>query len=247
MRILILNPNTTAVLSTRMVEAVRATGTAVELVPVTAEEGVPYISSRAEAAIASKTVLELIADHSDVDAVVIAAFGDPGLVAARELFDMPVVGMADAAMLTACALGERFAIVTFSQRLSAWYRNSVERAGLMARFTGVVWPTETFGSIDTVQDDLEAQLEGLCHRAAEDGADVVILSGSPLAGLAQKIGPRLPVPAIDPIAAAVLQAETLVRLNVQPAKVGSFARPPAKPITGVAPALATRISHRRDP
>ncbi len=30
--------------------------------------------------------------------MVIAAFGDPGLIAARELFDLPIVGMAEAAM-----------------------------------------------------------------------------------------------------------------------------------------------------
>jgi len=31
--------------------------------------------------------------HRDVDAVIIAAFGDPALGGARELFPLPVVGM----------------------------------------------------------------------------------------------------------------------------------------------------------
>lgn len=244
MRILLLNPNTSEALTERMVDAARTTGTSAKLIPVTATRGFPYISSRAEAALAATFVLELIAEHPDVDAVVIAAFGDPGLVAARELYDVPIVGMADAAMLAACALGERFAIVTFAKTLAPWFRNSVARAGLGGRFAGVFVPPETFTNINTVQDDLSGPLTRLCHDAASAGADAVVLSGAPLAGLAQKIGDRLPIPAIDPISAAVLQAEMLVRLGVRPAQVGGFARPPSKPCLGLAPALTRRIAYQ---
>lgn len=244
MRILLLNPNTTASLTRQMAEVAVATGTAAEIVPVTAPRGFPYVSSRAEADIAAGIVLEVIAEHPDVDAVVIAAFGDPGLTAARELFDVPVVGMAEAAMLTACALGERFAFVTFAGNLAAWFRNAVERAGLMARFTGVFYPDATFGSLDTVQADLSERLRRLATEAAEGGADAVVLAGAPLAGLARTLGPQLPVPAVDPISAAVLQAEALVRLGVKSARLGAFARPPAKESTGLSDALARRISHR---
>ena len=64
--------------------------------------------------------------RGEFDAAIIAAFGDPGLRGASELFDFPIVGMAEAAMLTAWILGRRFAIVTFAPALSPWYRQCVD-------------------------------------------------------------------------------------------------------------------------
>ena len=50
------------------------------------------------------------------DAVVLACFGDPGLAALKEIAKVPVVGMADASILQACAMGNRFSIVTGGER-----------------------------------------------------------------------------------------------------------------------------------
>src|SRR5215831_5159164 len=97
MRILVLNPNTSAEITALLAAAATVISTA------TATRGVPYIATRAEAQIGGAIALEMLADrHRDFDAAVIAAFGDPGLFGARELFDIPVVGMAEASMLTAC-------------------------------------------------------------------------------------------------------------------------------------------------
>jgi Asp/Glu/hydantoin racemase len=93
MRILLINPNMTVGMTEKMTEIARShAGDGVEIVPLTATRGFPYIASRAEAQIAGALVLEMIAAHRDeVDAVIIAAFGDPGLAGARELFDLPVL------------------------------------------------------------------------------------------------------------------------------------------------------------
>jgi len=85
----------------------------------------------------------------------------------------------------------------------------------------------------------------LANRAVEqDDADVVILSGAPLAGLAAKVRDRIPVPVVDPIAAAVKLAETLVTLKPRKAVAGTFRRPDPKPTTGLAGPLAAMIEHR---
>ena len=78
----------------------------------------------------------------------------------------------------------------------------------------------------------------------EDGADVVILSGAPLAGLAAKVRDRIPVPVVDPVAAAVRQAETLAMLKPRKAVAGTFRRPDPKPTRGLAAPLAAIIEHR---
>jgi len=110
-------------------------------VPMTASRGVPYIATRAEAAIGSAMALEMLAERrGTVDAAIVAAFGDPGLGGARELFDFPVVGMAEAAMLVACTLGRRFGIVSFSRSLEPWFAEIVEWHGMSGRCAAIPWP-----------------------------------------------------------------------------------------------------------
>jgi allantoin racemase len=244
LRLLLINPNTTAAVTERL--AAVGCGVAdpeTEIVALTAPRGFPYISARSEAQIAGVVAMEIIADHQGVDGAIIAAFGDPGLFAARELFDFPVVGMSEAAMLTACMLGGRFAIVTFTAALGPWFADCVLAHGMTDRCAGVRTLDGAFASLSDVQDEKEALLVELANKAvAEDGADVVILAGAPLAGLAARARTRIPVPIVDPIAAAVKQVETLVRLAPAKPTAGGFARPAPKPNFGLSPALGRRMA-----
>jgi Asp/Glu/hydantoin racemase len=246
MKILLLNPNTSQSVTDRIAgAAMGVAGAHTELVTATAPRGVPYIATRAEAVIGGAVALEMLAElHTGVDAAVIAAFGDPGLGGARELFPIPVIGLAEAGMLTACMLGKRFAIVTFSHSLEPWYHECVAWHGLGARCAGVRALGGGFRSISDVQEEKEALLVELARQAvSEDGADVVVLAGAPLAGLARRVRERIPVPVVDCVEAAVKQAETLVALKPRKAEQGTFARPAAKPCFGVAEPLARWISH----
>ena len=117
--------------------------------------------------------------------------------------------------------------------------------GLAGRCAGVRMLDESFSSVSDVQEENEELLVKLANRAVtEDGADVVILGGAPLAGLADKVKDRIPVPVVDQMAAAIKQAEALAVLNTRKATAGTFRRPGAKPTIGLAEALALRIEHR---
>ncbi|MEM1344267.1 MAG: aspartate/glutamate racemase family protein [Pseudomonadota bacterium] len=247
MKLLLINPNTTQAMTDRLERVARtAAHPDTEIITLTAPRGVPYIASRSEAAIAAHVVLEMLAAHApSVDAAVIGAFGDPGLLAARELFDLPVTGMAEASMLSACMLGARFAIVTFTPDMRAWYSQAVALAGLERRFAGVFCPeTHPEDVVGAAERQREA-LVALADQAARAGADAVILGGAPLAGLAGEIGHMLPAVALDPVSAAVVQAEALVRLAPRGACLGSFARPRAKASTGLDPVLAAWIAQTK--
>ena len=246
MRLLLLNPNTTSSVTDRIVDAASAAASPeTEIVAMTAPKGVPYIATRAEAAIGGAVVLEMLAErHDQVDAAVIAAFGDPGLGGARELFDIPIVGLAEAGMLTACMLGRTFAIVTFAEALGPWYEECVEWHGLSSRCACVLPLSGSFGSVDSVQDEKEDLLIGLAERAVvEHRADVIILAGAPLSGLARKVSRRIPVPVVDCVEASVKQAEALVTLAPRKATAGTFKRPAAKSSIGLPPRLAARLAH----
>ena len=230
MRILLLNPNMTEAVTERLSAAAsKAASPGTEIVPATASRGFPYISCKAEAQVAGAIVLEMLAERQGTfDAAIIAAFGDPGLFAARELFDRPVIGMSEAAMLTACMLGKTFGIVSFASAMEAWYVECVESHGLAGRCAGVFCLKESFGSITTVAEEKTEALVALAGEAVAAGSDVVILAGAPLAGLAADVAHQIGVPVIDQAQAALRQAETLAKLAPRKALAGRFSRPPAK-------------------
>ncbi len=236
MKLLLLNPNTSSSVTERMATAARAAANpGTDIVPVTATVGPPYIATRAEAVLGAMAVMEALGSvKDDYDAVIVGAFGDPGLGGAREILSVPVVGLSEAAMLTSCMLGRRFAIVTFSATLGPWYRECVAYHGLEARLAAVRFAGGTFADIGSVQDEMRETIVDLCRRTIdEDEADVVILAGAPLAGLAATIAAEVPVPIVDGVAAAVHQAQTLVALRPRKPIAGSFQRPAPKPLIGV--------------
>lgn len=247
MKLLVANPNTSTGVTDRLVASGKLVASAgTELIPMTAPRGVPYIATRAEAAIGSAVMLEMLAEKQGTfDAAICAAFGDPGLGGARELFDFPIMGMAEAAMLVACTLGRKFAIVSFAKALEPWFAEIVDWHGMSGRCAAIQMLDTAFTNINDVADEKEQLLVDLANKVVtHNGADVVILAGAPLAGLATKLRERMPVPLVDGIQAAVAMAEGLVRLNPRKATVGTYRRPGPKDSTGLSKALADVIGHR---
>jgi allantoin racemase len=241
MRLLLINPNMTQAMTDTMAQIARTTaGDHAEIVAITASRGFPYIASRAEAQIAGGIVLEMIADNAaGFDAVVIAAFGDPGLAGARELFDLPIVGMADAAVMSAAMLGETFAVVTFSSVMTRWYTDCIKATGMGSRFCGVFTPAAHSIDVSMVRHSLRAEMIQLATDAAlHDGADVIIMGGAPLAGLAPEFAPHVPAILVDPIAAAVAQAMAMARIT----KGGAFANRASKPVAKSSAGLSLHLA-----
>ena len=240
MRLLIINPNISeSVTALIEAEARRTAAPGTELTMKTAPFGVAYIETRFEALIGAYATAQVAAEHVDGhDAVIVAAFGDPGLGGLREALPVPVLGLSESALASACLLGHRFSIVAISQRISAWYREVVEANGLIGRLASIRTLDQPLAGIGSVQTDHAQALRALCERAvAEDGAEVIILAGAPLAGLARAVRGELPVPVVDGVSSAVRHAETMVALAPGKARNGSFAPPPVKPNAGLPPAI----------
>ena len=149
-----------------------------------------------------------------------------------------MTGLTQAALASACLLGKRFSIVAISQRIRAWYRETVQANGLEGRLASIRGLDEPLADIGSVQQDQGERLVRLAEQCVDDdGADVIVLAGAPLAGLARTLRGRLPVPVVDGVSSAVRHAETLVALQPGIARRGSFAPPPAKANRGLPPAI----------
>ena len=129
-RILVVNPNTTQAMTDEIAAAARAVARPdTEITCVSPEAGPRSIEGFADEAIAAYHVLELVTrTRGEYDGYVIACFGDPGLHACREVADVPVVGIAEAAMHMASLVAHRWSIVTVIPRVEPFLAEAVQRA-----------------------------------------------------------------------------------------------------------------------
>jgi Asp/Glu/hydantoin racemase len=216
MRILLLNPNTSAEITGLLAREARALAREVDFVPSTAAFGPRYIGSRVGAAIAGHAAVDAYTRAAEggcaFDAIILACFGDPGLAALREIAPCPVIGMADAAIHTAAQRGRRFALLTGGARWVPMLQEFVAALGMADRLAAVRCVPQTGAEIAADPGRALPALADLANRcAAEDGADVVVLGGAGLAGLAARLAPSVRVPLVDSLAAAVGQAVALAR------------------------------------
>jgi allantoin racemase len=215
MRLLLANANTSTEVTDAVVAAARAAAApGTEIVGATARFGARIIASRVENAIAAHALLDVLAAAAPgCEAVVLAVSYDTALEAARELLDVPVVGMTEAALHTGCLIGGRTGLVTLGARTLPLYRETVERYGLAGRLAGM--RAVDAGALDALRDParVEALLAAEIEALARDGAESIVLGGAALAGWRARLEPRAPVPLVDGIEAGVALAETLVRLG----------------------------------
>lgn len=247
MKILLVNANTTAAVTDRIAaEARRVARPGTEVLPVTGSFGAPIIGSRAEAAVAEHAALDLVAKHgAGVDAVVIGVSFDVGLRALRELLDVPVVGMTEAACLVACTLGGRFGIVTYGARSAVLFHEIVAGYGLAGRLAGVhgidASPADMLADPQALHAQIAAAACGLIER---DGAEAVILAGAVMAGLPPLLQDQVPCPLVEGIAAGIGFAELLANLGPAKARSGSFATLGERAAEGLSAELTALLGRR---
>jgi allantoin racemase len=227
MRILVINPNASAAMTEDMVRSARAVEPEAEITGATAGHGLPSLEGYGDDGDAAGAVIELIAAHEgSFDAAIVGCFGDPGLYAARELTEAPVVGIAEASFLTAMALGHRFSVLTTLERgappiLDVIRLHGVESRCASVRSTGLT-VLEAHGDADAAASALER--EG--RLAVElDRAEVLCLGCGGMVGLRERLQDTLGVPVIEAISAATAFAAALIRNDLRTSKVRAFKRP----------------------
>ncbi len=212
MKLLLVNSNSTQAVSDRMVAVARTVAAPQTIIAGITAPGHEVVRSHFEFAAASvQTVATLKAHAPGHDAAIIGCFGDPGLKAARHELSIPVVGIAEAAMLTAHLLGGYYSIVSFGRHNAMGITDLARHYGLHTRLASVRIADISYGTILTDPDQAITACQTAGQQALEqDGADLLILGGGPVTGLAPQLAETLGVPVLDGVACATKLAESLV-------------------------------------
>ena len=232
MRILVVNPNTTASMTAKIGAAARAVaGADTTILAENPSRGPASIEGYVDEGYAVPGMLDLIrrADRDGVDAHVIACFDDTGLDAARALADAPVIGIGEAAFHMASLIAGRFSVVTTLSRSIPAIEHNLVRYGLASRCSRVRAAEVPVLALEDPQSDATRLIAAEIERAKqEDRADAIVLGCAGMADLAERLSIAHDRPVLDGVACAVKLAESLVTLNLRTAKSGGYVRPFAK-------------------
>lgn len=236
MKIQVINPNTSAAMTSGIAAAARqAARQDTEILAANPADGPLTIEGHFDEAIAAVGVLEEIQKglQAGCQAHIIACFGDPGLLAARELATGPVIGIAEAAFHLASLISTRFAVVTTLTRTRIIAEHLLQRYGFAELCTSV-------RSIDLPVLELEQPDDALIQRIVDEavsardqeGAGAIVLGCGGMAGLTKQLTTAIGLPVVEGVGGAVKLAESLFDLGLATSKQGDLAYPIAKPFAG---------------
>jgi allantoin racemase len=236
MRILIVNPNTTAAMTEKIGRAARAVAAAgTEIIAVNPPDGPVSIEGYYDEAFSVPGLLAEIAkgDVAGVSAHIIACFDDTGLEAARCISLAPVIGIGEAAFHLASMLGHRFSVVTTLSRSIAAIENNLLKYGLADRCANVRACEVPVLSLDDPASDAAERIGAEIGLAKQlDRAEAIVLGCAGMADLAANLSQRHGLPVLDGVASAVKLAEAFGALGLKTSKIGAYAPPRPKPYLG---------------
>lgn len=162
------------------------------------------------------------ATDRDIDGCMVACTGDPGIIEARTLVDIPVVGPWEATLHLASMYAYRFGVITVEDR--AWVEachSLVARTGLLGRCVGVrpidVPSKEAFTEGFTNPDKVVAALEVQARKLIDDGASAIVIGSAGLSTIASTAGftevKDLGIPVFDALVVGLKTLEMRVDLT----------------------------------
>ncbi|KAI7479753.1 carbon-nitrogen hydrolase [Hortaea werneckii] len=231
-RILLCNPNATKSMTDNCVKMVEPTLPAdVEVVGFTAPTPAPFavegnVDNIMSAAAACRTIIPM-QQREGYDAMLVACYSDHALIRMlREEFDVPVIGIMEASLITARTLGARFGIVATSNRSKVMHGDAVRHYGMEGFCAGV--ESCNIGVLD-LERKPRSQILGIMQDVARSlvakGAETLTLGCAGMtdmkAAVEEAVGEDCQV--VDGVVAGVHHLVGMVRMGGKTAKCGMYA------------------------
>jgi allantoin racemase len=126
----------------------------------------------------------LQAEREGYDAFLIANVSDAGIREAREMVNIPVLGLCETSMHVACMMGASFGMVNINKKWAARNYENVVRAGLLGRLVGME-PLDSSPlalkqamEVKALRDQVMDSFTNAARRLLDKGAEVIIPAGA---------------------------------------------------------------------
>ncbi|WP_282062982.1 aspartate/glutamate racemase family protein [Roseobacter litoralis] len=225
MKILIINPNTTSSMTKKIGVAARAVARPdTEIVATNSQSGPASIQGFLDVATCVPGLLEEIARHPDVDAIVIACFDDTGLDAVRTQVSVPVLGIGEAAYHAASMIANKFSVITTLSRSVPGLENNLMKYGLAQKCARVRATDIPVLKLEEGDPATLYKIRSEIRLAIEqDGAEAIVLGCAGMADLMSDLSAEFGLPVIDGVAAGITFVEALVNNGLSTSKIGAYA------------------------
>jgi len=214
MRLLLINPNSTAAMTEAAVAVARRMLPDADVLGWTNHDGPPAIQGPEDGAAAVAGIRALLpqARAEGVDVLVIACFDDTGLEEIRAAAHCPVIGIGQAAMHLAALTGGRFSVVTTLPVSVPVIEANIASYGFGGQCARVRPSGLAVLEVEAAGPHVSARLaEEIGAAIEEDRAQSVILGCAGMAPLRAPLQTRSAVPLVDGIEAACVLAGALAR------------------------------------
>lgn len=236
MKIKIINPNTTLRMTKEVEEiAKKFASVGTEIYAVSPAVGPDSIESLYDEVLAVPGVIsEVIKGDKEerADAFVIACFGDPGIEAAREVTDKPVIGIAQAAITVAQLMAPNYSILYVLDRSQKIIENVIALHNAEKKCCSI----RSIGMSVLESEDKDRLYAALMKQAKkcvdEDGAECVLLGCAGFVEFAEKMSKELGILVLDGVVPAVRLCEAIVGMNIKAPKKILANYPDRKKIEG---------------
>lgn len=209
MKILIINPNT----SLEMTKTIDSTAKkyafpGTEITTVMPPDGPDYISGAYDSAIQTPKIIDIIEKNRDsYDYFILACGFDPGLDACR-MVTKNVIGMGEAAIMTACTVARQFSFLNTTVESAAAVPDRLHALGIdPGRFASA----RAVGTSDEIVKKRHEMFDVYCQVGKrcieEDGAGALILSCAGMSDIKERLEQYLKVPVIAGVISALKIAE----------------------------------------
>jgi allantoin racemase len=174
---------------------------------------IPYILERVKEA-----------EEGGYDAVVIDCMADPGLDAARELVNIPVVGANESSCHLAAQIAPKFSIINIIPNVEYRLRILATQYGFLQHLASIVNVSIPVLELTRDPEKSIAKITEAAEKAVrEDGASAIVFGCTGMASLVEEVKSQLKakglnIPVIEPLRAAIYNAVAWVLMGVNQSK-----------------------------
>lgn len=228
MNILILNPNTSKLVTQKINDIIkRIARKDVNAVVTQIEAGPESLESYFDEIQAGPYIIKSVTGAQDkFDSVLLAAFCDPCIEALKEISSIPIFGMEEVVFSSALLLGNKFGILTEKKHKEAVKVQHVRKMGLLSRFASV--KALDMGVVEIAENPERAKERSIAiakEMVYNDGAEVIILGCASMTGYSEELANEIGVPFLDPVITSYKIVEGLTDGGLCHSKKGLFSKP----------------------